>query len=181
MKYESVSGEIPPDSIPSIAIVNSNAAATPQRTQNPGSGHGMEPAKADGAPLVSRRCAPAVTRSPPHLVCRATRLPNALQDADIVGDRCTAHVEEPAEPRILDLEIAGRSGELHRGERVHRHASRADRMALGLEPTRRVDRQAPAHLGEAILHRACAAAFRYEAHGFVLDQLGDRETVVRLD
>jgi hypothetical protein len=70
MKYDSVSGEIPPDSIPSIAIVNSNAAATPQRAQNPGSGRGMAAAKADGTPSVFRRCTSAVTRAPTWFAAR---------------------------------------------------------------------------------------------------------------
>src|SRR5262245_48562875 len=64
---------------------------------------------------------------------------------------------------------------------MHRYARGADRMALGLEPTRRIDRQAPAHLGEAILDRARAAPRRYQAHGLVFDQLRDSEAVMRLD
>src|SRR5262245_50669414 len=109
------------------------------------------------------------------------RSADAFEDAHIVRDRGTAHVEKAAEPRVLDLEIAGRAGELHGGERMHRHAGGADRMAFGLEPARRVDRQPPADLGDALLDGACAAPCRDEAHGFVFDQLGDCEAVVRLD
>ena len=70
MKYEAVSGAISPDSIPSIPIVNSNAAATPQRAQNHGSDHSIVTADADGAPPVSRNCASAVTRPPAWFAAR---------------------------------------------------------------------------------------------------------------
>src|SRR5262245_10138843 len=109
------------------------------------------------------------------------RSADAFEDAHIVRDRGAAHVEKAAEPRVLDLEIAGRAGELHGGERMHRYAGGADRVALGLESARRVDRQAPAHLGEAILDRARPAPRRDEAHGLVFDQLRNREAVMRLD
>src|SRR5262249_40001895 len=43
----------------------------------------------------------------------ACRSADAFQDAHIVRDRGAAHVEQAAEPRVSDLEIAGRAGELH--------------------------------------------------------------------
>ena len=70
---------------------------------------------------------------------------------------------------------------LHGAERVHRHAGRADRMALGLQAARRIDRQLAVLLRPAFLHRARALPFRREPHRLVFDQLGDGEAVVRLD
>src|SRR5215470_10453702 len=130
MKYEAVSGEIVPDSMPSIPITTSNAAAMPQSAQSHGSGHRLVVTESDGAPPVSRNRAPAVTYAPAWFwrrqAGRTAPLPNALQDAHVVGDRRAAHVEEAAKPRILDLKITGRASELHRGKRMHRHAGRTD-------------------------------------------------------
>src|SRR5712691_8033964 len=109
------------------------------------------------------------------------RLLDPLEDAHVVGDRGAAHVEDAAELGVLHLHVAGGAHELHRRERVHRHPGRADRMALGLEPAGRVDRQRPALLGQALGHGARAPALRHQPHRLVLDQLGDGEAVVGLD
>ena len=82
---------------------------------------------------------------------------------------------------MCDLHVAGRSHQLHRGERVHRHAGGADRMALGLEPAGRIDRQPAGLLGQALGDGARALPFRHQPHRLVLDQLGDGEAIVRLD
>jgi hypothetical protein len=60
MKYEAVSGEIPPDSIPSIPIVNSNARATPQRAQSQGSDQASDHSVAAADTTVSRNRVSAV-------------------------------------------------------------------------------------------------------------------------
>ena len=73
------------------------------------------------------------------------------------------------------------AGQLHRRQHVHRDAGGADRVALGLEAARGVDRQLAVALGPALEDGALALAGRGEAHGLVLDQLGDGEAVVRLD
>src|SRR5581483_2804304 len=64
----------------------------------------------------------------------AARSPQPLQNADVIGDRGAAHIEDAAEARVLDLHVAGAARKLHGGERVHGHAGGADRMTLGLEP-----------------------------------------------
>ena len=46
----------------------------------------------------------------------AEALPDPLQDADVVGDGSAAHVEDAAEAGVLHLHVAGRAGELHRGD-----------------------------------------------------------------
>src|SRR3954453_204726 len=79
---------------------------------------------------------------------RAVRMTSAqrpslhpFEHADVVRDRGAAHVEDAAELRVRDLHVAGLLAELHRAERVHGDAGRADRMDLGLEAAGRVDRQ----------------------------------------
>ena len=74
---------------------------------------------------------------------------DALENADVVRDACATHVEDAAEVRILDLHVAGRVGELHGSERMHRYPGSADRVAFGLQPTGRIDGQAPALLSRA--------------------------------
>src|SRR5262249_36308795 len=106
------------------------------------------------------------TRPPPPI-----RLADPFQDAHLVRDRGTAHVEYTAEARMLHLDIAGGSGELHGAERVHRDTGGADRVTLGLEPAGWIDRKPPVRLGDAVLDRARTAPFRDESHGFVFDQL----------
>src|ERR1043166_198167 len=60
-----------------------------------------------------------------------TALFDALENAHVVCDRRAPHVEDAAEPGVLHLDAAGRSGELHRRERMHRNAGCADRMPFG--------------------------------------------------
>ena len=74
-----------------------------------------------------------LTFSPPR--GRGRKKPSAqpLQDAHIIGDRGAAHVEDAAEPRVLDLHVAGGAGELHGRDRVHRHAGRADSGGRGVD------------------------------------------------
>src|SRR2546421_11812243 len=67
------------------------------------------------------------------------KLPHPFQDAHVIGDGGAAHIEDAAEARALDLHVAGSAGELHGGEDVHGDAGRADRMALRLQPARRID------------------------------------------
>ena len=57
----------------------------------------------------------------------------ALQDRDIIGHRGTAHVEDAADVGARQLHIACRSGELHRGDDMHRDTGRADRVPLRLQ------------------------------------------------
>src|SRR5215468_4429855 len=60
-------------------------------------------------------------------------LAKRLQDADVVGDRGASHVEHTRELGVLDLDAAGRAGELHRRQDMHGDAGGADRVSLGLE------------------------------------------------
>ena len=50
-------------------------------------------------------------------------------------------LKTPARLASLHLHLAGVAGELHRRHHVLRHAGGADRVALGLQPARGVDRQ----------------------------------------
>src|SRR5262249_57615068 len=68
------------------------------------------------------------TEPPPPL------LSDPFQDAHVIRDCRAAHVEQTAKPCVPHLKIAGGTGELHRAEGVHRHASGADRAALPLYP-----------------------------------------------
>src|SRR5258708_28679399 len=73
-----------------------------------------------------------------------------LEDADEIRHRGAAHIEDAGELGVLDLDAAGRAGELHRGEHMHRNAGGADRMPLGFEATRGIDRQLAVLLGPAL-------------------------------
>ena len=75
----------------------------------------------------------------------------------------------------------GLAGELHRGDRVHRHAGGADRMALRLQPAGRIDRQPSVLRRPAFQHRARALARRGQAHRLVFQQFGDGEAVMRFN
>src|SRR6266446_3501514 len=108
-------------------------------------------------------------------------LPQRLEDADEVRDGGAAHVEDAGELGVLDLDAAGGTGELHGGEDVHRDAGGADRMALGLEAARGVDRQLAVLLGPALEYRARPLALAGEAHRLVFDELGGGEAIMRLD
>src|SRR5258708_5287182 len=116
--------------------------------------------------------------------CRAAHdkaLFDPLEDAHVVRNRRAAHIEDAAEARIPDLNVAGGPHELHGRERVHRHARRADRMTLGLEPARGIDRQGSVLLGKPLGHGARALSLRDQAHRLVFHQLGDGEAIVGLD
>ena len=63
---------------------------------------------------------------------------------------------------------------------MHGDAGGADRMALGLEAAGGIDRQLAVLGHGAFGDDARALSFRSQAHGFVLDQLGDGEAVVHL-
>src|SRR5260221_27459 len=104
-----------------------------------------------------------------------------FEDAPVVRTRRAAHIEDAAEARIPDLNVAGGPHELHGRERVHRHARRADRMTLGLEPARGIDRQGSVLLGKPLGHGARALSLRDQAHRLVFHQLGDGEAIVGLD
>src|SRR5882757_2922869 len=63
----------------------------------------------------------------------STELPERLQDAHVVGH----------------LHLASLSGQLHGGQRVHRHAGGADRVSLRLQAARHVDRQSAGRIDGA--------------------------------
>src|SRR5690349_11216401 len=69
-------------------------------------------------------------------------LAQRLEDAHVVGNGSAAHVEHAAElcPGKLQA-FRCSAGKLHGGHYMHRDARRPDRMALGLEAARDVDRQ----------------------------------------
>jgi hypothetical protein len=96
-----------------------------------------------------------------------------LEDAHVVGDGGAAHVEHAADPGLGQLQAAGRGArELHGRHYVHADAGGADRMALGLEPARDIDRQLAVALDPALVDGPLAFAGRGESHRLVLDQLG---------
>src|SRR5262245_56100658 len=71
-----------------------------------------------------------------------------LEDAHVIRDCRATHVEDAGERRALHLHVTGSFGELHGAERVHGDTGGADRMALGLEPAGRIDRQLAVLLGQ---------------------------------
>src|SRR5256885_13816429 len=81
-----------------------------------------------------------------------------LQNTHVIRHRRTAHVENAGKAGVLHLDVAGAAHELHRRKRMHRDACRADRVALRLEPARRIDREPAILLGEAVLDSAGAPA-----------------------
>ena len=87
----------------------------------------------------------------------------------------------PRDVRLRQLHAPALAGELHRGDRVHRHAGGADRMALRLQSARRIDRQPAILRGPAFQHRARALARRGQTHRLVFQQFGDGEAVVRFN
>ena len=96
-----------------------------------------------------------------------------LEDAHVVGDGGAAHVEHAADPGLGQLQAAGRGArELHGRHHVHGNAGGADRVALGLEPTRDIDRQLAVALDPALVDGPLALAGRGQSHRLVLDQLG---------
>src|SRR5687767_7039130 len=81
---------------------------------------------------------------------------HSLKDADVVGHGGPTHVEDARQLGVWDLHAPGGIAQLHGGQGVHRNAGGADRMALGLQPTRGVDRQAPVLLCPTLLNGAPA-------------------------
>jgi len=96
-----------------------------------------------------------------------------LEDAHVVGDGGAAHVEHAADPGLGQLQAARRGArELHGRHHVHADAGGADRMALGLEPARDIDRQLAVALDPALVDGPLALAGSGQSHRLVLDQLG---------
>src|SRR5713101_665153 len=139
------------------------------------------------------RLPPSYCGSWPPLLKRLMRAPamslanadnwllDALQYAHIIGDGGAAHIVNPAEPHIRQLHAACRAAELHRGERVHRHAGGPDRMAFGLQAAGRIDRKRAVLLRQSVADRARAFSLRHEAHRFIFDEFRDREAIVGFD
>src|SRR5262249_49834051 len=103
-----------------------------------------------------------------------------FEDAHVVRHRGAAHIEDAAEARIPDLNVAGGPHELHGRERVHRYPRRADRMTLGLEPARGIDRQRSVLLGEALRHGPRTLPFRDPAPPPLFDHSRPPEPLLRL-
>src|SRR4029079_1191840 len=102
----------------------------------------------------------------------------ALENAHVVRDRCSTHIEDAAEARILHLEISGIARELHRTKCVHGHPGRANGMTLRLQPTRGVYRQFPVLLSPTLKSSLGAMPFGRQTHSFVLNKFRDGEAVV---
>src|SRR6185437_14882652 len=117
-----------------------------------------------------------------RMVLSAAALPQGFEDADVVGDRGAPHVEYAAHLCLAELHAFRRAAvELHRRHDVHADAGCADRMALGLQAARDVDRQLAVALDPTLVDRPLALAGRGQAHRLVLDQLGRGEAVVAFD
>jgi hypothetical protein len=68
-----------------------------------------------------------------------------FRNAPVVRDGGAAHVEDPAEPRIADLDAWRCFRELHCRHHVHGDACGANGIALGLEATGQVHRELAVH------------------------------------
>src|SRR2546425_4821850 len=86
-----------------------------------------------------------------------------------------------AATRALDLPRTRLTAQLRDDLADLRRAGGADRMALGLQPARRVHGDLAAQAGPALLGGEAARARLEEAEPFGGDDLRDRETVVQLD
>src|SRR5437763_1050559 len=95
-----------------------------------------------------------------------------LEDADEICDRGAAHVEDAGERGVRHLDAAGLAGHLHCRQYVHRHAGCADRVTLGFEPARRVDRKFAGLFRPAFEDRARSLAFGCQPHRLVFAPLG---------
>jgi hypothetical protein len=126
--------------------------------------HGARPVRDEGPDWRASERAPISVDS---------ALAQGLEDAHVVGDRSAAHVEHAADPGLGQLQAAGRGArELHGRHHVHGNAGGANRVALGLEPTRDIDRQLAVALDPALVDGPLALAGRGQSHRLVLDQLG---------
>ena len=117
----------------------------------------------------------------PDFFIRRSLLLQALKDRDTVGDGDAAHVEDTGNARVADLKIARFGSQLHGGKHVHGNPRRAARMALCLQPARRVDRQEPGLFSLALQCVYGAFAGPGKPRCLVFDQYGDGETVMRPD
>src|ERR1700726_560626 len=111
-----------------------------------------------------------------------TLLLRGLQYRDVVRNRRSTHVEDAAKLRVRELHAFGRlSSELHRRHHMHGDAGCADRMAFGLQPAGRVDRQLAVLLAPAFQDGPRPLPPRRQPHRLIFDQLGDGEAVVGFD
>src|SRR4029453_17004402 len=111
----------------------------------------------------------------------STALFEPLENAHVVRDRRSTHVEDAAQTSILDLKVAGTAQKLHRGEYVHGYAGRANRVTFCLQTPGGIHRKPAALLRPALRNRASALPFGGQSHGLVFDQLSNSEAIVRLD
>src|SRR4029434_8940260 len=111
----------------------------------------------------------------------STALFEPLENAHVVRDRRSTHVEDAAQTSILDLKVAGTAQKLHRGEYVHGYAGRANRVTFCLQTPGGIHRKPAALLRPALRNRASALPFGGQSHGLVFDQLCNSEAIVRLD
>src|SRR5207253_855148 len=103
------------------------------------------------------------------------------EERDEHGGRVAAERVGEADAGAVDLARAGVVTELRDDLGDLGGAGGADRMALGLEPARRIHGDLAAEAGPALLGRHAAGARLEEAEAFRRDDLGDREAVVQLD
>src|SRR5262245_16128518 len=150
------------------------------------SSHGRTNSKAPSRRLrifsTSRSCLP-----PPvgNTTSAEKRLPAALleplEDAHVIRYSGATHVEDAAQPGLFHLKIAGTAHKLHRSERVHGHAGRADRVTFCFETAGGIHRESAVLLRPALRNRASALPFGGQPHGLVFDEFCNGEAIVRLD
>src|SRR2546430_1103320 len=134
--------------------------AAPVTSTSPASG--SSPCSSSAIP-ASMAAHPAV---PPPLA-RPVGRPCGSRTRWLALPRASALVEGAGALGFLAWDATRRAGELHCRQHMHRDAGGADRMALGLEPARWVDRKLAGLLGPALLDRARAFALGCEPHGLV--------------
>ena len=90
------------------------------------------------------------------------------QNRDIVRHSRPAHIKDAAHLGALDLHIASFATQLHGCQDVHGNAGSTDRMPLGLQTARRVNRQLAVATGPAFLRRGRPGR-EQSAHGFIFE------------
>lgn len=129
---------------------------------------------------ILRSCRPPQRANTTNTRGWLAALLDALEDAHVVRNRCSAHVEDAAETRVFHLKIPCTIGELHRAKCVHGHPGCPYWMALGLQSTRRIYRQLSVLLSSTFKNRVGALPLGGQAHGFVFDEFRNGEAVVCL-
>src|SRR6187399_181890 len=175
------SAMVPPPSSPAVCSASSRSRS-PMATRQP------LRTSAVAVALPMPRAPPVIATTLPLSDCRCfaigyllLRRPSGrrLVDGDH-GGAAEADVVLQGQLRALDLPLVGFAAQLPGQFRALRQAGRAERVALGDQPSRGVDDDLPAEGGRFFLDQLVALALGGEAERFICDELVGAEAVVQL-